>query len=114
MHACAGDPPMFTAMLEDMVIANPDGLNGGAAPFSLECQVTGDPTPTIAWFRAGSKIEGETSTTLTVSPITATDATIDGVVYYCEANNSLGRIRSRRATVQLASECVVSIKCAVS
>ena len=90
---------MFTATLEDMVIAN------SAGSFSLQCQVSGDPTPTIAWFRAGDEIEGETSTTLTVSPITGTDATESGVEYYCEANNSFGRIRSRRANVQLASEC---------
>ena len=96
---------MFTATLEDMVIANPALIGGSPGSFSLQCQVTGDPTPTIAWFCAGNEIEGETNTTLTVSPITGTDATVSGVEYYCEANNSFGRIRSRRANVQLASEC---------
>ena len=99
---------MFIATLEDMVIANPALIGGSPGSFSLQCQVTGDPTPTIAWFRAGSEIEGETSTTLTVSPITGTDATVSGVEYYCEANNSFGRIRSRTANVQLASECIAN------
>ena len=96
---------MFTAMSEDMVIPNPALMGGSTGSFSLQCQVTGDPTPTIAWFHADSEIEGETNTTLTVSPITGTDATVSGVEYYCEANNSFGRIRSRTANVQLASEC---------
>ena len=98
---------MFTAMSEDMVIPNPALMGGSTGSFSLQCQVTGDPTPTIAWFHADSEIEGETNTTLTVSPITGTDATVSGVEYYCEANNSFGRIRSRRTNVQLASECSV-------
>ena len=104
--ACTGDPPMFTATLEDQVVPELEA-NDAPASFSLQCQVTGDPTPTITWFRGGIKIDGETAATLTVSPIVAgTDATIAGVEYYCEANNSFGRIRSRRALVQLASECL--------
>ena len=106
-HEHTGDPPMFTASLEDQVVPEMEA-NGDPASFSLQCQVTGDPTPTITWFRGGNKIDGETATTLTVDPIVAgTDATIAGVEYYCEANNSFGRIRSRRALVQLASECCV-------
>ena len=97
---------MFTATLEDMVIPNPALMGVSPSSFSIQCQVTGDPTPTIAWFREGSEIEGEASATLTVNPITGTDATESGVKYYCEANNSFGRIRSRTANVQLASECV--------
>ena len=100
---CTGVPPMFTATLMDQVVPEMEA-NGDAASFSLQCQVTGDPTPTITWFLGGIKIDGETAATLTVSPIVVgTDATIAGVEYYCEANNSFGRIRSRRALVQLAS-----------
>ena len=88
--------------------------NGDPASVSLQCQVTGNPIPTITWFRGGIKIEGETAATLTVSPIVVgTGATIAGVEYYCEASNSFGRIRSRRALVQLASECCVLVKCDV-
>ena len=95
---------MFTSTLADQVVAVTD-VNGNPASFSLQCQVTGNPTPTITWFRGGSMIEGETGTTLTVdSIVVGTDVTIEGVEYYCEANNSFGRIRSRRASVQLASE----------
>ena len=96
---------MFTATLENQVVPKMEA-NGDPASFSLQCQVTGDPIPTITWFRGGNKIEGKTATTLTVNPIVdGTDATIAGVEYYCEANNMFGRIRSRRAVVQLASEC---------
>ena len=101
---CTVGAPVFTATPEDTVVALTDA-DGNPGLFSLQCQVTGDPTPTIAWFRAGNEIEGETNATLTVSPITGTDATVSGVEYYCEANNSFGRIRSRTANVQLASEC---------
>ena len=101
---------MFTAALEDQVVADTDA-SGDPASFSLQCQVTGNPTPTIAWFRQGNVIEGETDSTLTVnSIITGMDTTIDGVEYYCEANNSFGRIRSRRVSVQLASACFVLVK----
>ena len=104
---------MFTATLEDQVVPEMEA-NGDRASFSLQCQVTGNPTPTITWFRGGIKIDGETAATLTVDPIVAgTDATIAGVEYYCEANNIFGRIRSRRALVQLASECCVLVKCDV-
>ena len=97
---------MFTSTLDDQVVADTDE-NGDPASFSLECQVTGNPAPTITWFRGGNVLEGETGTTLTVSPIiVGTDVTVDGVEYYCEANNNFGRIRSRRASVQLASECL--------
>ena len=110
---CTGDPPMFTATLEDQVVPEMEA-NGDPASFSLQCQVTGDPTPTIIWFRGGIKIEGETAATLTVDPIVAgTDVTIEGVEYYCKANNSFGRIRSRRALVQLANECCVLVACDV-
>ena len=96
---------MFTATLGNQVVPKME-TNGDPASFSLQCQVTGNPTPTITWFRGGIKIKGKTAATLTVNPIVAgTDATIAGVEYYCEASNSFGRIRSRRALVQLASEC---------
>ena len=97
---------MFTATLEDQVVPEMEA-NGDAASFSLQCQVTGNPAPTLTWFRGGNKINGETADMLTVSPIVAgTDATVAGVEYYCEANNTFGRIRSRSALVQLASECL--------
>ena len=95
---------MFTSTLADQVVADTD-VNGDPASFSLQCQVTGNPIPAITWFRGGNVIQGATGTTLTVGPIVnGTDVTIEGVEYYCEANNIFGRIRSRRASVQLASE----------
>ena len=104
---------MFTAVLEDLVVADTDA-SGDPASFSLQCQVTGNPTPTITWFRQGNVIEAATGAMLTVNPIVAgTDATTDGVEYYCEASNSFGRIRSRRASVQLASTRLVQVKCDV-
>ena len=106
LRKCTGDPPTFTATLEDQVVPELKS-NGDPAYFSLQCHVTGNPIPTITWFRGGIKIDGETAATLTVSPIVAgTDVTIAGVEYYCEANNTFGRIRSKRALVQLASECL--------
>ena len=97
---------MFMSTLADQVVADTD-VNGDNASFSLQCQVTGNPTPTITWFRGESVIEGATDTTLTVNSIVVgTDVTIEGVEYYCEANNSFGRIRSRRSLVQLASGCL--------
>ena len=103
---------MFTATLEDQVLPEMEA-NGDRASFSLQCQDAGNPAPTIIWFRGGIKIEGETAATLTVDPIVAgTDSTI-GVEYYCKVNNSFGRIRSRRALVQLASECCVLVTCDV-
>ena len=104
VYVCTGEPPMFTSTLEDRVVADTD-VNGNPASFQLQCQVTGNPTPTITWFRGGNVIQGATGATLTVNPIVVgTAVTIEGVEYYCEANNSFGRIRSRRASVQLASE----------
>jgi hypothetical protein len=65
----------------------------------------GDPVPTIAWYRGGVVLSGQTSKTLTIAaPIEAEDATLSGMEYFCVATSStFGTIRSRTATVRLSS-----------
>jgi hypothetical protein len=100
-----GTPPSFNTPLADQVVAMTDagGTNVG---FSLTCDVSGDPVPTIGWYRGGVVLSEQTSKTLTISaPIRDdVDATLSGVEYFCVATSStFGAIRSRTATVRLST-----------
>ena len=96
-----GTPPSFNSPLEDQVVS-PVDAGGTQIGFALTCDVSGDPTPDIMWYRGGQQVSGETRTILTVNPpISDTDASESGVEYYCIATSStFGTIRSRTATVR--------------
>ena len=96
---------------EDVVVYvnNSDGSNMDLA---LHCEVSGDPTPTVAWFRRGMAVDSQyvlDNGTLFVPNITEGKfARLEGVVYYCTATNTIGQsaytatVRSRDITVTYA------------
>ena len=67
-------------------------LSGSSGPqiagenYTLTCQVTGGgtTTPTYRWFKNGSLLTGQTTATLSFSPLIETDSG----VYTCEGNRS--------------------------
>ncbi len=107
--------PSFNSEQQDVVVfkTNADGLN---ADLVLQCDVTGMPTPTVTWYRrdvvADNVVDASnvlSDGTLLIVNITEGEfASTAGVVYHCEATNTIGEpefiatIRSRDITVHYA------------
>jgi len=76
----------------------------------LRCIATGNPQPTIAWFKDGRKIAGEVSLLLVIEEVELSDRG----VYHCTATNTLGNVNSTPAVINiigvLCSNFFVQIK----
>ena len=117
-------PPQFLVIQEDVVVfeTNADGSN---ADLVLQCEVTGNPTPTVTWYRGEEQLNStlytNTNGALFIPDITEGEfASREGVVYHCEATNTLGAIgysatiRSRDITVYYACKplkCFIVYAC---
>lgn len=64
---------------------------------SLVCMASGNPQPTIQWFKDGQMIMEENSQTLTISSIDLPDRGL----YSCTATNTQGSATSERAVVNI-------------
>ena len=98
---------MFTQEPQDTVVFELDAA-GNRASLTLNCNASGDPSPTIAWYRKGMPLSSElviTNGTLLIVNITeGVDDTREGLSYHCTANNTFGMIRSRAANISYACE----------
>ena len=65
----------------------------------LFCNATGNPPPSIAWTKQGSKRLLSTSKTLHLTSLTRGD---DGVIYKCKVENNIG---SEEATATISVLC---------
>ena len=79
----------------------------------LPCGVTGDPTPTITWYRGATILTDEFVTSdgsLVMNVTEGVDASQSGVLYHCEASNVFGGgstpaiLRSRDVNVTYTCE----------
>ena len=90
-----------------MVVFERDAA-GNRASLTLNCSASGDPPPTIAWYREGTRLSSDlvlASGSLFIVNITeGVDATQGGLSYHCTANNTFGIIRSRPANISYACE----------
>ena len=103
--------PSFNSEQEDVVVfaTNADGSN---SDLSLQCDVTGNPTPTVTWCRGDVVVDAGfmlSNGTFLAQNITEGEyASTAGVIYHCEATNIIGEpgfnatIRSRDITVHYA------------
>ncbi len=103
--------PSFNSEQEDVVVfaTNEDGSN---ADLSLQCDVSGTPTPTVTWYRGDDVVDADyvlSNGAFLVQNITEGEfASTAGVIYRCEATNIIGEpgfiatIRSRDITVHYA------------
>ena len=69
---------------QDNVVVNETNADGSNTDLVLHCEVSGDPTPTVAWFRGGVAVEDTyvlDNGTLLISNITEGEfANQEGVV----------------------------------
>ncbi|XP_064396883.1 hemicentin-1-like [Halichondria panicea] len=110
-HTEVGVAPSFNSEQEDVVVfaTNADGSN---SDLSLQCDVTGDPTPTVTWYRGDDVVDAgfmlSNGNFLFQNITEGEHASTAGVIYHCEATNIIGEpgfnatIRSRDITVYYA------------
>ena len=102
-YAVTGTPPSFDLEPQDTMV-----FQRNSASLTLNCSASGDPPPTIAWYREGTRFSDSlilANGSLLIGDITeGKDATRRGLSYHCTANNSFGTIRSRTAKVSYACE----------
>lgn len=97
--------PMFTAHPADIIAAT-----GGSA--ELQCRVTGQPMPSVTWYReegGAVEIEGRISVSSSGDLVISSVALSDAGEYYCVASNAVGSVRSFSATLDIAGTIVQCI-----
>ena len=105
-------PPQFTQEPEDTFVFETDA-SGQPTTLTISCGTSGEPTPTVTWFRSGEEVDSSLvleSGTLSIPNITEGEsASRDGIPYYCTATNTLGTIRSKTVQVFYACKCVIPL-----
>lgn len=113
----ADSAPRITIQPNDLV-----AIEGESA--ELNCDVDGQPEPTIEWYHNGQLIKSSTQSRTTmggsiqfldIRPQSSSinnngkqHQTSDTGIYYCLARNSLGHARSRNASLQVACKYILS------
>ena len=102
-YAVIGTPPSFNQEPQDTMV-----FQRNRASLTLNCNASGDPPPTIVWYRQGAHLSDKlvlANGSLLIRDIReGMDATRGGLSYHCTANNTFGTIRSRAANVAYACE----------
>ena len=96
--------PHITEHPEDITVINNE-------PVTLNCAATGDPPPTIEWYKDGKHIHKtpaarivQLSGSLFFLRTQHSKYDNDSGVYWCLARNSVGIVRSKNATLKIASK----------
>jgi len=86
-------------------------------PLTLNCKAEGVPQPDIAWFKDGSRVETSPTSpnsqkvllpsgSLFFLRVVQNKREQDAGVYWCQATNAVGVVKSRNATLEVAGECI--------
>ena len=103
--------PQDTVVSPDVLRNAPNGAMGNLV---LPCSVSGSPTPAIAWFREGTRIEDEMVTddgTLVLNLSEGVEASRNGTLYYCLATNTIGPSEQPFMAVLRSRDVTVSTTC---
>ncbi|KAL1497251.1 hypothetical protein ABEB36_008244 [Hypothenemus hampei] len=112
-HHTTQQPPKITEHPVDTTVARHE-------PVTLNCQAQGEPEPSITWYKDGIMLR----TTVQDSPhrvvlpsgnlfflrVVHSRKESDAGVYWCEASNALGKVKSRNATLTVAGNYFVKWK----
>ncbi len=87
----------------------PSNTTAPSSPVLLACTASGNPVPTISWYRDGVLLDVQTEPGLSTSPggLSATDQASEGT-YQCQASNGAGAVRSLPAHLQRAGKRCIS------
>lgn len=102
-HFTNQQPPKITEHPIDTTVARHE-------PATLNCHATGEPEPTITWYKDGSVVRTVQHRVLLPAGnlfflrVVQSRKESDGGVYWCEATNALGKAVSRNATLTVAGE----------
>ncbi|KAL3274301.1 hypothetical protein HHI36_015706 [Cryptolaemus montrouzieri] len=102
-HHTSQQPPRITEHPVDTTVARHE-------PATLNCHASGEPEPTIAWFKDGAPLRSAPHRMLLPAGnlfflrVVQSRKESDGGVYWCEATNALGKAKSRNATLTVASK----------
>jgi hypothetical protein len=103
----APTPATPTVPPHEVTVTSGGGAQIAGENYTLTCQVTGGGTmtPTYRWFRDGSPLTGQTSATLSFSPLRE----IDSGVYTCEGTrNSITVTSGTGIMITVAGELILS------
>ncbi|XP_037958391.1 protein sax-3 [Teleopsis dalmanni] len=101
--ALKGENPRIIEHPMDMTVPK----NG---PFTFNCKAEGSPTPSVQWFKDGHELKADTGSHRIIMPtgdlfflkVMHTRRESDAGMYWCQAKNEFGVVRSRNATLQVA------------
>ncbi|XP_063916854.1 roundabout homolog 1-like [Zophobas morio] len=105
-HHVSQKPPRITEHPVDTIVARHE-------PATLNCHASGEPEPTITWFKDGAPVRTHPQDArshrmllpagnLFFLRMVQSRKESDTGVYWCEATNALGKARSRNATLTVA------------
>lgn len=107
-----GEPPKFLPMPREVAVSSTVfyRVANKQANLVILCNVSGNPGPTVTWFREEEEnhidVSFVTGLTLAMNVTENVEASRSGVSYYCIATNRIGHNNSITATVRSPSVLV--------
>ncbi|KAK8373031.1 hypothetical protein O3P69_018992 [Scylla paramamosain] len=109
MSTCSFRSPRITEHPTDITVPKSE-------PATLNCKAEGKPQPVIRWFKDGQVVRTSPGDPKSQRVLLPTGSLFflrvvhgrkedDAGVYWCQASNQVGVVRSNNATLEIAGEC---------